>query len=441
MAPSTAAATLPDRASRPTLAMRALLDSLYCLSALFVALPFFVVIVTGLALSAGLAVILGGVLLLPVTIYIARGNAFFERLRLRGMLHWPAPAPAYSRGVAGASWWQRVLVPVRDPQSWLDVLWSVIGLASAIIAFVVAVTWWAAVLGGLSYWAWQRYLPDGPDDHGLAYYLGLGDSRTAESLLNAGFGMLALLTLPLAVRGAALLHGRIASALLCSRAELQEQVARVTYGRNAARAAEAEALRRLERDIHDGPQQRLVRLTMDLGRARQRLDGDPDAQALVDEALRQARETVSELRALSRGVAPPLLVDRGLRAAVEEMLTHAAVPVQASLDIPEGLAPHIETATYFVLAEALTNVAKHSGAGEIRVRIAPEGDTLRVEVGDDGVGGAHLAKGLGLAGLRQRLDAVEGSLHVDSPSGGPTLLSATLPLERGASATDDERNR
>ncbi|GAA1968679.1 sensor histidine kinase [Nocardioides panacihumi] len=416
----------PCRVAWPT---RVGLDTVYAVSAFPITLTFFVLVVTGLALSVGLAVVVGGVLILPLTVYVARGHAFFERLRLRGMMRWAAPTPAYVRPPAGSGFWRRSLTPLRDPQSWLDVLWSLVGLVTGTLAFSVAVAWWAGAVGGLTYWFWQRFIPESPDEHGLAWVLGIGDTRTAESWVNLAAGAVLALTLPLALRGVALLHGRLAGALLCSRAELQQQVVRVESGRAAARAAEATSMRRLERDIHDGPQQRLVRLTMDLGRARHRIGEDPEAAAvLIDGALEQARATVSELRALSRGVAPPLLVDRGLRAAIEEMLVQSPVPVHANLDIPDGLPPHVETAAYFVVAEALTNVAKHSGARTATVTVVPVGDRLHVAVADDGTGGAHLAKGLGLAGLRQRLDAADGTFSLDSPEGGPTLVVATLPL-------------
>ena len=155
--------------------------------------------------------------------------------------------------------------------------------------------------------------------------------------------------------------------LLSSRAELQQEVRRVEGGRDAAREAEAASLRRLERDIHDGPQQRLVRLTMDLGRARRQLADDPErASETIDAALLQARETVDELRSLSRGIAPPLLVDRGLTAALGELTVRSEVPVEATIDVPHTLPPHVETAVYFVVAEALTNVAKHSERRPVR---------------------------------------------------------------------------
>jgi signal transduction histidine kinase len=193
--------------------------------------------------------------------------------------------------------------------------------------------------------------------------------------------------------------------------------------------AEAESMRRLERDIHDGPQQRLVRLTMDLGRAKRQVADDPDrAAATIDEALAQARETVAELRSLSRGIAPPLLVDRGLAAALDEMLAQSAIPVESRIDVPAQLPPHVETAVYFVVAETLTNIAKHSGAASASVSVVASAAEVEVRVEDDGVGGAHPAKGLGLSGLRQRLTAVDGTLEITSPEWVGTTVVARIPV-------------
>jgi signal transduction histidine kinase len=348
---------------------------------------------------------------------------------MRGMLGREAATPRYLCAPAGSGFWRRMLTPLKDPQSWLDVVWSLVGLVTGTFAFAVALVWWAATLTGLTYWFWQIWIPERPDDEGLAELIGLGSGRTAESLLNLAIGVLMLLTLPFAMRLAAVVHSSLASVLLCSRAELQDQVVRVEGTRDAARLAEAESLRRLERDIHDGPQQRLVRLTMDLGRAKKQVAEDPDRAAeTLDDALAQARETVAELRSLSRGIAPPLLVDRGLAAALAEMLSQSVVPVTSRIDVPEQLPPHVETAVYFVVAEALTNVAKHSGARSAEVAVVVDGGVVEVRVRDDGVGGAHPAKGLGLSGLKQRLAAVDGTLEITSPEWGGTTLLARIPL-------------
>lgn len=414
---------------RPRGVRRVLYDTGYNLSAFVLALVGFIVVLTDIVLGLSLSVLIGGVLLIPVGVMVARGFARFERIRMRGMLGKEAATPRYLCAPSGSGFWRRMLTPLKDPQSWLDVVWALVALVTGTLAFVVTLAWWAATAAGLTYWFWQQFLPDpGPDDHELAYYLGLGDGRAAASAVEFVLGLVALVTLPWAVRLVALIHSSLASVLLCSRAELQDQVVRVEGTRDAARLAEAESLRRLERDIHDGPQQRLVRLTMDLGRAKKQVADDPDRAAeTLDDALAQARETVAELRSLSRGIAPPLLVDRGLAAALEEMLSQSVVPVTSRIDVPAQLPPHVETAVYFVVAEALTNVAKHSGARSAEVAVVADGGAVEVRVQDDGVGGAHPAKGLGLSGLRQRLAAVDGTLEITSPEWGGTTLVARIP--------------
>ncbi|MGZ4508489.1 MAG: sensor histidine kinase [Blastococcus sp.] len=168
---------------------------------------------------------------------------------------------------------------------------------------------------------------------------------------------------------------------------------------------------------------------MDLSRAQRQLQRDPEAAAAtLGEAAGLARETLEELRALSRGIAPPVLADRGLAAALAALAARSSVPVELSVDLPERrLAPVTENSAYFVVSEALANVAKHSGATTCRVEVSTTADRLRVAVEDDGAGGAVLAPGHGLAGLADRLFAVDGALTVDSPRGGPTRLIAELP--------------
>jgi signal transduction histidine kinase len=243
-----------------------------------------------------------------------------------------------------------------------------------------------------------------------------------------GAGM--LLTLPLVVRGLVAVQAGLARLLLTNEtAALRARATALETSRRAAVDAEAQTLRRLERDLHDGPQQRLVRLGMDLEAVTRRLDDDPKrARPLVAEALAQSREALAELRALSRGIAPPILADRGLGAALAAAA--ARCPVQVSLDVALGgrLPAAVENAAYFVVTEALTNVAKHVRASLVTVLVSTDGERVLVQVTDDGAGGAHPGKGHGLAGLADRLAAVDGALDVDSPAGGPTVLTAEIPL-------------
>jgi len=204
-------------------------------------------------------------------------------------------------------------------------------------------------------------------------------------------------------------------------------------GPASAVTADAAALRRLERDIHDGPQQRLVRLAMDLGRAQHHLASQPEAaQAALADAIAQTQETLDELRALSRGIAPPILADRGLPAALAALAARSTIPAEFDAGPPgqqlsQRLDPAAETAAYFVIAEALANAAKHSHARRCVIGLRHGRRILRVWLTDDGVGGAALVKGHGLRGLDHRLNAAGGRLTVTSPAGGPTTIAAELP--------------
>lgn len=410
---------------------RLLPDTVYALSAFPIALVAFVVGVTGFAVGVSTLIVWVGLPVLVGTVMAARAFAGLERIRLRRWQGRDVSSPDYLSAGPGAGRVRRSLVPLRDVQSWLDMLWSGTGLVTGTFAFSVALTWWAAAAGGLTYWFWQRWLPE--PDSSLASILGLGEGRGPEIMLNSVFGVVAVLTLPWAVRFAAWTHASLATTLLDSRAELQAELRRALGARTAAQAAEVDALRRLERDIHDGPQQRLVRLSMDLGRAKRQMGTDPGrAEEIIDSALEQARETVAELRALSRGIAPPLLVDRGLAAALAEVAARHTGDVALRVEVPEDLGATIDTTVYFVVSEALTNVAKHAVADTVNVDVlasdGPQG-SVEVTVRDDGRGGAALAKGRGLAGLATRLQAVGGVLEVDSPTGGPTVVRARIPRQ------------
>jgi signal transduction histidine kinase len=395
-----------------------------------VATAAFVLVVTGLSAGAGLLVVWVGVPVLAATLVAARGVAALERAWLPAVLRRPLPRPVYASPQGSAL--RRLLTPLRDAQTWLDGLHALARFPLAIASFVVTVTSWSIALGGLTYWTYDWALPDpstDPHNQDLLELVGLQSTPAARMAAYAGVGLVAAVILPFAVRGMALLQAQLGRVLLTSRAATQAELGRLAHGRDAAVAAEAVALRRLERDIHDGPQQRLIRLGMDLARAQRQLERDPDTvRTTLGEAAGLAREALEELRALSRGIAPPVLADRGLAAALTALAARSPVPVELAVDLPaERLAPVTENTAYFVVSEALANVAKHSGARVSRVEVAPDGGRLRILVEDDGAGGAVLAPGHGLAGLADRLTAVDGVLTVDSPAGGPTRLTAQLP--------------
>jgi signal transduction histidine kinase len=405
-------------------------DTGYALLSLPVAVVAFAVVVTGLALGVGLLIVWVGVAVLAATLLAARALATAERALLPAVLRRPLPRPAYLPAEGRPV--RKLITPMRDPQSWLDALHVVLRFPLAIFSFVVTVTFWSLALGGLTYGAWDWALPDAstdPNNSDLLELVGLESTAGRRIIVYTALGLVFAVLLPFVVRGAALLQAHLGRVLLTSRAATQAEMGRLAHGRDAAVAAEAVALRRLERDIHDGPQQRLVRLSMDLSRAQRQLDRDPNAaRATLDEAAGLARETLEELRALARGIAPPVLADRGLAAALTALAARSPVPVDLAVDLPtERLAPVTENSAYFVVSEALANVAKHSDATNCRVEVRCAGDRLQVVVEDDGRGGAVAAPGHGLSGLTDRLLAVDGELTVDSPRAGPTRLTAELP--------------
>lgn len=406
-------------------------DSAYAIVGFPIALASFIVTLPLFALGAGTLIIVLGFPIMVGALYAARGFADLERLRLPSVTHRPAPRPAYRRAPRGAGFWRRVFAPMRDGQSWLDLMHAIFGWILHTISFVFTVTWWAGALGGVSAFIWTGYIPHGETDQDLNELLHISDSLTARIGLNTVIGVFFLVTLPLVVRVAALVPAQFGRALLTGIAEVQNRISGLEQQRDSAVSAEATALRRLERDIHDGPQQRLVRLAMDLGRARQQMITNPDAaRATLDEALGQTRETLDELRALSRGIAPPILADRGLPSALAALASRSTVPVALTVPPQLGrLAPVVENTAYFLVAEALTNLAKHSQAESGAVYVARTEGRLIVTVFDDGVGGAHMSKGHGLTGLGDRVRAAGGTLSVVSPAGGPTEIRAELPCE------------
>jgi signal transduction histidine kinase len=210
--------------------------------------------------------------------------------------------------------------------------------------------------------------------------------------------------------------------------KLEVRVDQLTRTRSGALDVQASELRRIERDLHDGAQARLLALSMQLGRAEERLADHPDTAALVRQAREEATAAIRELRDLARGIAPPVLADRGLVAAVESLASRSTVTVEVDGQIDHRLPPVVESAAYFVVAESLTNVAKHAPGASARVTIQLDGAMLVVQIVDNGEGGANPAGG-GLTGLKQRVEALDGRLEVHSVAREGTVVWAVLPCE------------
>ena len=210
--------------------------------------------------------------------------------------------------------------------------------------------------------------------------------------------------------------------------DLTARVDELTRTRRGALDVQSAELRRIERDLHDGAQARLVALTMQLGRAEARLEDRPETAELIRQAREEATAAVAELRDLARGIAPPVLADRGLVAAVEALAQRSGIDTTVESKLTQRLAPVVESAAYFVTAEALTNAVKHASGASARISIRRAGPRLVVEVADNGPGGAD-PRGGGLSGLRQRVEALDGTLDVDSSEGIGTTIRAVLPCE------------
>ncbi|MBN9110535.1 MAG: sensor domain-containing protein [Pseudonocardia sp.] len=414
----------------------------YLIGGLPLSIVAFVVAIAGFAAGVSTVVVWVGVPVLAATLRATRGLARVERRSTETVLGRPLP-PHHYRTPSGTGL-GRMVSSLAEPQSWRDLLHAVVGFPVRLTCFIVGVVWAATGLGSALAVTWMWSLPYGDDGvNGLYGLLTGADSRFVDIAITTVAGLVLLAALPWVLRLLVAARAGLARGLLTNQsAALRARAAQLAASRRAAVAAEAQTLRRLERDIHDGPQQRLVRLTMDLEAVTRRLDDDPDrARALVAEALAQSREALTELRALSRGIAPPILADRGLGAALAAAAARSPVEVSLDVALPDGrrLADEVENAAYFVVTEALTNVAKHSAATLCTVTVTIEGSRRRddarvvVTVTDDGVGGAHLGKGHGLAGLADRLSGVDGMLDLSSPPGGPTVLTATIPL-----LSDDE---
>jgi signal transduction histidine kinase len=386
-------------------------------------LAAFVVCTTLFSLGVGLLVLVVGLFILVACLIVAGWSSRMTMALLgyAGITLPPTRYPAAEAGFGGK------LRRLTYPQSWRDLLHVLVNFILSTITFSLALTWVFGGLGGVTYWFWSRWLPQPTE--GLPALLGY-PGRFAELTFNSVLGALLLITAPFVLRGLVRLHGAVAYALLVDETPaLRQQVSELTQSRTAAGEAEVHTLRRLERDLHDGPQQRLVRLGMDLSAAERRLDDDPvQARALLNEALQQSQDALAEIRTLSRGIAPPILAERGLHAAITALAARGTVPTSVEVD-DVRLSDAAQNAAYFVVAEALANVEKHSRARHASVELCRVGALAVINISDDGIGGASVAKGQGLSGLADRLAGVDGTLTVSSPAGGPTLLTATIPLQ------------
>ncbi|MCX5369147.1 sensor domain-containing protein [Streptomyces sp. NBC_00015] len=371
-----------------------------------------------LAVTAVTSVVGAGLLMAPVLLRALHALAGRERDRLarRGPeVAAPQPPPT------------RLRAALVDPTTRRELGWLVRHATAGTLLGLLGVLLPVLAVRDTAFPLYWTFMPEGA----TATSVGMGNARTwpdalAVTLLGVGWIAIILGLGP----GMARLQSDPGRRLLSAGpdADLSLRVAELTATRAAALDAHATELRRIERSLHDGAQNRLVSVTVLVGAARRMVARDPDGAAeLLERAQSAAEQALAELRSVARGILPPVLADRGLAGALSGLAADCAVPCRIDVDVPERCAVSVEATAYFVVAEALTNIAKHSGAGHAVVTARGRGGRLLLRVEDDGRGGAEADGGTGLTGIRRRVAAHDGSLSLASPPGGPTVLEVDLP--------------
>jgi signal transduction histidine kinase len=386
-------------------------------------LPLFMASLAGvLLLPAGF-----GVVLAPKTLLAVRWQADLQR---RWALEWSGVTIATPYRSWPTKRTNRLFLVFRrcrwvlgDRATWRDLLWTVVNVPVSVVlgllpAFLLVAGTWTVV-----------------DDYGTLV-AGWSGSAPHGFLLQVFF-LSMLPACAIAVPWLLKLHAVAASSLLApSRKEMAERVGQLTESHQGAVDASAAELRRIERDLHDGAQARLVALGMNIGFAEQMVRDNPElALTLLAEARASSTQALSDLRTLVRGIHPPVLAERGLDGAVRALALSLPIPVDLHIELPGRPVAPVESAAYFAIAEALANVVKHSGANRAWVQLEHDHGRLVAIVGDNGAGGAHPRAGGGLAGIEQRLNAFDGMVAVTSPVGGPTQVTMELPCELSLART------
>jgi signal transduction histidine kinase len=342
--------------------------------------------------AAVLAVIVVGIPILMVSIPATRRLVGLHRRWAAEVLGSPVPAPYRSPDRPGAM--HRLRTAAADPLTWRDLGWLLVAMPLALTMSLLVLVTFVPVVTGIIWW------------------YGVGPIMVARSRIDRWF-----LTFGTTER-------------------LEQRVEVLTETRNQTLDHAAAELRRIERDLHDGAQARLAGLGMTLGMAAELVERDPaTARQMLAEARQTSSAALGDLRDVVHGIHPPVLADRGLKAAIEALALDLAVPVEVTGESPRGLPPPVESAAYFTIAECLANVAKHAEATRVWVELASPPGFLTVVVGDDGRGGADPSSGTGMRGVARRLAAFDGTMRVSSPAGGPTLVTLEVPCDSSSPRT------
>ena len=371
-------------------------------------LVMFVATVTAMAVTFGLAVVVVGLFLVAPTFALVDAMVSVERRRAAWIDRHIEPRPRRS---LGGGWWRSIGTALTDPERWRQAGFVLAFVVAAPVLLALALVPWVVVVGAL-----------------VGATSDLGGIDLLELLL-------AVVLLGLAPRIAVAVAGAAATLVAWflgpdPTAELAGRVEALSAQRGEILDAVAAERRRIERNLHDGVQQQLVALGIDIGRARARIDDDPDAaRTLLDEARETLRGAIGEMRVIGRGLHPAVLGDRGLDAALSSIVASSPIPITVDVDPSIDLPEETAATAYYVVSEAVANIHKHAHARIASVRVADDGrDSIRISVHDDGRGGADSKQGTGLAGMKARVEGIDGTLRIDSPTGGPTTLEVVLPV-------------
>jgi signal transduction histidine kinase len=410
----------------------------------FIGLPIavlgFALSVAFVSLGLGTLVTFLGIFVLAFAIVLGRWLGATDRGLINGLLDGRIQKPRrFKARRSGLLGW--AISRLGDPVGWRGIAYQFVRFPLAVATFCFAVTFWAYTLAGLTYWIWYRFLPaqeghDGQEHRGASLWNTSTSSYFLDTwprvVVTALIGVVLLWLTPWIVHGFTSLDRLLGRALL-GPVSVSQRVRELEQSRSDAVMTSNEQLRRIERDLHDGTQARLVALAMNLGQAKEDLSSDDPAaaervRALIEGAHQQTKETLTELRDLARGIHPPIL-DNGLESALASLGARSPIQVNLGIDLPRRPSTTTETITYFTIAELLTNAVKHSGASAMSVRVRTRGDQIVFSVADNGRGGAVLGGGTGLDGVQRRLATVDGTLDLDSPLGGPTTVTGVLPYD------------
>lgn len=401
---------------------RVMSDAIFCLTSFPIGLAFFLVALIGGVVGLGLSFVGVGIGILAWTFALMLWGAQIERTRLRAFLNVNV-SEVHHWDETDGNFIARIWQIIRSPQVWRDFLYMgllfpigilELGLVTFPIRFI-----WAPIF----------YFIFGAQQ-GVIW--GIQVTNPLIAIIVLIMGIVIAVPTALLINLTAKLHGQLGLLLLGTSQEevLSERVEELTESRSAVMRAMHMERKRIERDLHDGAQQQLVALAMDLGRAREKMESDPEgAREILDVSHDRAKRVMVDMRELVRGIHPAVLTDRGLDAAVSAVAGRMPITVDVNVRVHERLLEEVESTAYFVVVEALTNITKHAMADRARVSIQRDGNWLRITVTDNGRGGANPELGSGMRGLRDRILALEGTFAFASPPGQGTRITVEIPCE------------